>query len=155
VYSASNYLGGCQCGKVRYKISSVPYVAYCCHCRDCQAQSSSAFGISVWFPSSEFLITHGKLATYVFALKSGDEKLCAYCADCGTRIYHTGTDDTAILSVKGGSLDAIHLIKPSGHIWMDSALDWVRQCDLNGLIYPQQPDSFDELIARFQPPVHG
>ena len=38
--------GGCQCGAIRYEISSPPVELYVCHCRECQKQSSSAFGIS-------------------------------------------------------------------------------------------------------------
>ena len=39
--------GGCQCGAVRYAISAAPLTLYCCHCTECQAQSSSAFGMSM------------------------------------------------------------------------------------------------------------
>ena len=62
------------------------------------------------------MIMQDKLAKYRFKLDSGDEKLCAFCPDCGSRIYHTGTDDGDILSIKDGSLDEIHRIKPVGHI---------------------------------------
>ena len=95
----------------------------------------------------------GKLAQYTFTLDSGDEKLCAFCPDCGSRIYHTGTYESDILSLKGGSLDEIHRIKPVGHIWTDSALEWIKHENLQGLIYTHQPDSFDDMIAKFEPPV--
>ncbi|NCV67236.1 MAG: hypothetical protein EBW61_05335 [Rhodobacteraceae bacterium] len=54
-------------------MSADPIVAYCCHCIDCQAKSSSAFGISVWFSTSQFKIKQGQLAQYTFTLDSGDE----------------------------------------------------------------------------------
>ena len=95
----------------------------------------------------------GKLAQYTFTLNSGDEKLCAFCPDCGSRNYHTGTDESDILSIKGGSLDEIHRIKPVGHIWTDSALEWIKHENLQGLIYTHQPDDFDDMIAKFEPPV--
>jgi hypothetical protein len=47
----------------------------------------------------------GEPAQYMFTLDSGDEKLCAFCPDCGSSIYNTGTDESDILSIKGGSLD--------------------------------------------------
>ncbi len=95
----------------------------------------------------------GKLAQYTFTLDNGDEKLCAFCPDCGSRIYHTGTYEIDILSLKGGSLDEIHRIKPVGHIWTDSALEWINHESLQRFIYTHQPDSFDDMIAKFAPPM--
>ena len=99
------------------------------------------------------MIKQGKLAQYTFTLDSGDEKLCAFCPDCGSRIYHTGTDESDILSIKGGSLDMIHRINPVGNIWTHSALEWIKRGNLQGFIYTHQPDSFDDMIAKFEPPV--
>ena len=64
-----------------------------------------------------------------------------------------GTDESDILSIKGGSLDMIHRINPVGHIWTDSALEWIKQGNLHGCIYTHQPVSFGDLIAKFVPPV--
>ena len=95
----------------------------------------------------------GKLAQYRFTLDNGDEKLYAFWPVCGSRIYYTGTDESDILSIKGGSLDEIHRINPVGHIWTDSALEWIKGENLKGFIYTRQPDSFDDMIAKFAPPV--
>ncbi len=35
--------GGCACGQVRYRMTSEPMFVHCCHCRDCQRQTGSAF----------------------------------------------------------------------------------------------------------------
>ena len=35
--------GGCACGKMRYRLESKPMIVHCCHCRDCQRQTGSAF----------------------------------------------------------------------------------------------------------------
>jgi hypothetical protein len=47
----------------------------------------------------------------------------------------------------------IHRISPVGHIWTDSALEWINHESLQGFIYTHQPDSFDDMIAKFEPPV--
>ena len=39
--------GGCQCGSIRYRIKQEANMLYACHCRDCQKQSGSAFGLSL------------------------------------------------------------------------------------------------------------
>ncbi len=35
--------GGCACGELRYRLDSKPMFVHCCHCRDCQRQTGSAF----------------------------------------------------------------------------------------------------------------
>ena len=42
--------GGCQCGLLRYELSIIPGAVFCCHCKDCQRMTSSAF--SLGFASS-------------------------------------------------------------------------------------------------------
>jgi hypothetical protein len=39
--------GGCQCKSVRYLLRALPLTLYACHCKECQLQSSSAFGLSM------------------------------------------------------------------------------------------------------------
>ncbi|MCH1387098.1 MAG: hypothetical protein L7V34_05605 [Rhodobacteraceae bacterium] len=47
----------------------------------------------------------------------------------------------------------MHRISPVGHIWTDSALEWIKRGNLQGFIYTHQPDSFDDMIAKFVPPM--
>ena len=47
-------VGGCQCGDVRYEITGDPLALYICHCRECQKQSASAFGMSLEVKRSDF-----------------------------------------------------------------------------------------------------
>jgi hypothetical protein len=45
----------------------------------------------------------------------------------------------------------MHRISPVGHIWTDSALEWIKRGNLQGFIYTHQPDSFEDMIAKFVP----
>ena len=47
--------GGCQCGKVRYKISEAPQLVYTRHCTDCQRFTSSAFSMGIVVPGGAAL----------------------------------------------------------------------------------------------------
>ena len=51
--------GRCQCGSVAYAISTDPLAIYVCHCRECQKQSASAFGISLMVAKSAFHLETG------------------------------------------------------------------------------------------------
>lgn len=144
------FSGGCQCGKIRYDINSNPIVAYCCHCTDCQQQSSSAFGMSVWFPASAFTLTSGALLTWKTRGDSGSEKVCTLCPDCGTRIYHAFPDQSDTLSVKGGSLDKIGEIPPIAHIWTRSAQPWVLPLIGDAICHETEPENFDHLVAQYR-----
>ena len=38
--------GRCTCGAVRYRLQDKPFAVHCCHCRDCQRETGSAFVIN-------------------------------------------------------------------------------------------------------------
>jgi hypothetical protein len=37
--------GGCDCGEVRYRLTTRPLIVHCCHCRWCQRESGTAFAL--------------------------------------------------------------------------------------------------------------
>ncbi len=143
-------VGGCQCAAIRYRISCEPIVVYACHCTDCQKQSSSAFGISVWVPRREFNLVSGELKSWSTVSDSGKSKQCAFCAECGSRIYHVSERDPETLSVKGGSMDNARYLSPAGHIWIKSAQQWLDLSNKNNLFFETEPDSFKVLIDHYR-----
>lgn len=106
--------GGCQCGAVRYRIEPEPRDMIVCHCKGCQRQSGSAFGLSVATPQEAFTLLSGRLRSFPVLCDSGRTKECWFCGDCGTRIYHAGEGG---LSVKGGTLDDPSSLAPRAHYW--------------------------------------
>ena len=38
--------GGCDCGRVRYRLETRPLVVHCCHCRWCQQESGASFALN-------------------------------------------------------------------------------------------------------------
>lgn len=79
--------GGCQCGRVRYRVSGDPLALVACHCKECQRQSGSAFGMSLMVRASGFTV-QGELKMFERAANSGRTLRCFFCPECGTRIYH-------------------------------------------------------------------
>ena len=115
--------GGCQCGRVRYRIEGEPLGLAVCHCRGCQRQSGSAFGMSLAVPSAAFHLVSGTLKAFSVPCDSGRTKTCSFCPDCGTRIHHRVFD--AALSVKAGTLDDPSTLAPGAHYWTQHKLPWV------------------------------
>lgn len=127
--------GRCQCGAAAYAISGEPLNVFICHCRECQKQSASAFGISVEVPKSRFRLERGKVRTWSRRTDSGRTLDCTFCAVCGSRLWHESPERDE-LSVKGGSLDQPVDLGTAIHIWTSRKLP--------GVLIPEGARQFDE-----------
>lgn len=116
--------GGCQCGAVRYRIKAERLTSYACHCRECQKQSASAFGISVPVFEANIEI-RGITNSWRRPTDSGSHTRCFFCPICGSRLYHAGENRPGLVTIKGGSLDDAKHLAPVAHIWTASKQDWV------------------------------
>lgn len=139
--------GGCQCGRLRYRISKPPLTYYVCHCTFCQRQSGSAFGSSLMVEASGVELT-GTFESFGHKGGSGRPMECAFCPSCGVRITHriVGGD---VLVVKPGTLDAKSWLIPAGHIFTATRLPWIRLGEEDGLLYEDAPD-MAELKERWR-----
>jgi hypothetical protein len=137
--SPDHLTGGCQCGAVRYAVHGQPLELYVCHCRECQKQSASAFGISVMVRRSDFRLGRGAVSYWSRATDSGRTLTCAFCPECGSRLWHQGEDPAAPISVKGGSLDAPPDLSAAVHIWTARRLPGVVIPD-GAQQFPREPE---------------
>ena len=96
--------GGCQCGRVRYRLTASPEMLYVCHCSDCQKQSASAFGMSLIMSRRQVDIHQGSecLHSWDTPGDDGNIKRCYYCPDCGTRIMHGSAGRDERVQHQGG-----------------------------------------------------
>jgi hypothetical protein len=108
---------------VRYRIATDALISYACHCRECQKQSASAFGISVPVMRANFEI-EGAVKSWQRPTDSGSVTDCHFCQQCGSRIYHAGANRPGMVTVKGGSLDRADTLAPIAHIWTSSRQTW-------------------------------
>ena len=141
--------GGCQCGAARYRIDDAPLTLYCCHCRDCQAQSASAFGMSMLVKHDSLVVDWSVLGVWQRPTDSGNRLSCHFCRTCGSRLFHVGSADPAIVSVKAGSIDNREILRPVGHIWTDSAQPWF-EVSAGTLVVARQPEAMDAFFARWR-----
>ena len=140
--------GGCQCGACRYEVTASPLTLYVCHCLDCQRQSASGFGMSMPVPRTGFTLTRGAPRQWRRTAASGRTVACAFCGDCGTRLFHAPQRNDAIVNLKPGTLDDTSWLRPVGHLWTARAQPWMV-IPGDGLAYPSQPESFDALFAAW------
>lgn len=143
------YPGGCQCGQIRYELQSEPLTLYVCHCKECQKQSSSAFGMSMRVLREAVVILQGQPKDWTREANSGRSVQCFFCGDCGTRLFHQRDHNPNVMNIKAGTLDDTAWLNPVGHLWIRSKQSWVIT-DENLLHYEEQPIDYENLIERFQ-----
>jgi hypothetical protein len=121
----SRRLGGCQCGGVRYELSGEPVVLSVCHCLECQKQSASAFGMTLRVRREDFHLASGVPKYWSRPTDSGGTTQCAFCPDCGSRVWHQAAPDSELVGIKAGSLDVKMDFGTAMHIWTKRKLQGV------------------------------
>ena len=129
-----SFFGGCQCGAIRYELSQGPLHLYVCHCTECRKQSASAFGISFIVQRSALRLTQGGPKFWSRPTDTGKTLDCAFCGECGSRLWHQRRGSTDTLSVKGGSLDKPVDLSQAIHIWTSRMIP--------GIVLPQGAAQF-------------
>ena len=144
--------GGCQCGRIRYRLQGEPRTLYACHCRDCQKQSASAFGMSLIVAAGDLQWTDGADLLRTWDTRGGDGtvKRCAFCPECGTRLYHGSQRPDDLVSLKAGSLDDTGWLEPVAHIWLERAQPWVEADAEKYACFAREPGDRDELERRWR-----
>ena len=130
--------GGCQCGAIRYRLTGEPVYLTLCHCRECQKQSGSAFGMSLRMRREHVEIT-GAPKTWKRLADSGNPVVCAFCETCGTRLWHEPAE-AEFLHIKPGTLDDFSTVAPRYESWTQSKAEWVSLSGIE-LAFERQPPS--------------
>jgi len=139
--------GGCACGAVRYALhrDDLPKV-YCCHCRDCQSRSGSAFCEIAVIGTNELEIT-GYLVTSTSRLPSGSQVDNSACRTCLSPIFTAYPGYPNKLLLRAGTFDDCDWIVPVAHIFTSQKQPWVNLPN-NVLAYEHaQPPDFAKLVG--------
>ena len=132
--------GGCACGAVRYRMTAQPMFVHCCHCRDCQRQTGSAFVLNALVEADRVEILSGVPEPVAVPTNSGRPHDIMRCPACRTALWSHYGGRTALSFVRVGTLDAPESLSPDVHIYVRSKLPWV------GL-----PDSVPAFDAYYEP----
>jgi hypothetical protein len=116
--------GGCQCGAVRYALTTRPFAADFCHCRMCQRAVGNLFAAYADLKEGEVEWRRGRPAIFESSTKA--ER--GFCRDCGTPLTFAYKGQPYI-SVTLGSLDDPELVPITRHLGVESKVSWVKFCD--------------------------
>jgi len=110
--------GGCFCGAVRYRMAGPPIYVNCCHCRDCQTLTGSAFALNAMIERDRVTVLQGDPAP--------DKEGGMRCPACGVLLwgFHPLFGDR-ILFLRAGTLDESERLKPDAHFFVRSKHPWV------------------------------
>jgi hypothetical protein len=121
--------GGCACGAVRYRLESGPMFVHCCHCRDCQRQTGSAFALNALIETGRIAILSGEPEPVAVPTDSGRPHLIFRCPACHTAVWSEYGGRSALRFFRVGTLDEPAALAPDVHIYTRSKLPWVRLPD--------------------------
>ena len=139
--------GSCQCGAVRYRLTGTPLQLVICHCKECQRQSASAFGMALPVAKQDLELLSGTLKEWRRRADSGREVACYFCPDCGTRIYHSSSLGADYWHLKAGTLDDTSWLKPVAQVWTSSAQPWLKLAN-EMASFSAQPKNVSNLVKR-------
>jgi hypothetical protein len=117
--------GGCACGAVRYRMNSKPMFVHCCHCRDCQRQTGSAFVINALIETDRITLLSGEPEPVAVPTDSGRPHDIYRCTNCRVAVWSDYGRRPAIRFLRVGTLDDASALSPDVHIFTRSKLPWV------------------------------
>jgi hypothetical protein len=117
--------GGCACGAVRYGLTSPPMFVHCCHCRDCQRQTGSAFVINALIETDRITLRSGSVRPIAMPTDSGSPHHIHRCSSCHTALWSDYGGRPMLRFVRVGTLDDPSVLSPDVHIYVRSKLPWV------------------------------
>ncbi len=118
--------GGCDCGKVRYRLLIDPIVVNCCHCHACQRQTGSAFAINAVIEAENVELLGEQPVACQVPSPSGMGQAIMRCPDCRVAVWGIyGAAGERSRFVRAGTLDEPGAVTPHVHIFTDSKLPWV------------------------------
>lgn len=118
--------GGCDCGQLRYRLSTAPLFVHGCHCRWCQRESGSAFALNAMVEADRLSLLSGVPDRVATPSASGAGQLIARCPACRIALWsHYAGAGPLISFVRVGTLDQPDALPPDIHIFTASKQPWL------------------------------
>ena len=132
--------GGCECGAVRYRVQGPPIFVNCCHCRQCQKLSGSAFALNAMIEADRVEVLAGADRL--------ENSRGTRCGECRTLLWGTHSMfGERIFFLRVGTLDEGERLEPGAHFFVRSRHPWVA--------IPDGARVFETLPGEDDPPLFG
>lgn len=119
------HTGRCSCGEITYRLTSEPMFTNCCHCRDCQRETGSAFAINAIYEADRVELLSGQPEVVTLPTESGRPHDVYRCPNCRIALWSDYGRRGYLYFVRVGTLDEPTQIKPDAHIYIRSKQPWV------------------------------
>lgn len=130
--------GGCDCGRIRYRMETAPLIVHCCHCRWCQRETGAAFALNALIEAERLVHLKAEPELIDTPSQSGRGQKIARCSDCRIAVWSNyGGAGPIIRFVRVGTLDTPDVLQPQIHIYTTSKQPWV--------VLPQGMRAFPEF----------
>jgi hypothetical protein len=98
---------------------------HCCHCKDCQRQTGSAFVLNALIEADRVEILAGEPEPVTMPTESGLPHDIFRCPKCRIAVWSTYGGRTKIRFVRVGTLEDPAALPPDVHIYTRSKPSWV------------------------------
>ena len=132
--------GGCECGRVRYRLHGPPIFVNCCHCRQCQKLGGGAFALNAMIESDRIELVS---APETAALEQDGTARCPHCKTLLWARHAMFGEGVAFLRV--GTLDEGEQLPPDAHFFVRSKHPWI--------VLPEGARCFETLPGEGDPPL--
>ena len=98
-----------------------------CHCENCQRQTGTAFSVIVGIPADSLSFEGEEiLGEFLDRGESGGAVHRRFCRNCGSPILSLVEAVPGVAFIKAGTLEDRSWLRPSTHIWCETAQPWVE-----------------------------
>ena len=118
---------------------SRPMFVHCCHCRDCQNQSGSAFVLNAIIEADRIAMLSGEPVPLPVPTDSGLPHRIFRCPACQSAVWSEYGALPALRFVRVGTLADPASLPPDVHIYTRSKLPWIT--------LPQGVPAFDAYYS--------
>ncbi len=118
--SDTTHSGGCQCGRVRFRVDGALGDASVCHCRMCQKAFGGFYAPLVSVRGARLAWTRGAPRKYA----SSNFVSRGFCGDCGTPLTYEAPDGVALAI---GAFDHPEKIVPGVQFGVEGKLPYTDQ----------------------------